>query len=115
GRSAHRDAEQPPARAPGGHHVLGHLAHHRAQGGRRAAMSFRLYLDLGLYLYLPPHREVRVSTSPSGHPLSEMCAPWVCLADGALLRGQDCLTGELATRPRGRNVASGAHTPPATP
>ena len=72
-------------------------------------MSFRLYLDLGLYPYLPPHREPCVSAVTCRHRVSEMCAPWVCLAGGA--RSCVCRTvslvnwlpaPEVGTWPRGR-------------
>ncbi len=78
-------------------------------------MKFRLCLYLYPYLYLPPHREVCASASTCRRRVSETCAPWVCSGDGALLHEQDSLTDDLTARPRGRIVASGAHTPAARP
>ena len=76
-------------------------------------MSCHLCLGLVLFLSLPLPAKVRVPAPSCGHIVSEVRAPWVCSAGGALLRRQDSLTGDVTTRCRGRTVAPGAHTPTA--
>jgi hypothetical protein len=72
----------------------------------------RLSLDLDLFLYLPPHGEAPMAVNGFPDPLSEIRTPRVCLGGGVPLHVRGCLAGEMTTRPRGRRIASGAHTPP---